>query len=214
MQHNKMIRTMVVLADSYKHGAHCIAGKCINTRQWIRPVSTPQGGQISSHQARSRNPYGIYPVKPLQKIRMAFTDAVPLINQPENHLIEQSEWQQNYSMSAHDLKRLLDHPHSLWGKGSRVSFNDIRNGLIYVEQSLFLIQTEGLVLYTTLDTNGKSKRRASFSYNGINYDLPVTCRNFDDVYRNQNQLMGIVCVSLGEPFEHDGCCYKIAAAIY
>ncbi|EKO3763970.1 dual OB domain-containing protein [Vibrio metschnikovii] len=80
MQHNKMIRTMVVLADSYKHGAHCIAGKCINTRQWIRPVSTPQGGQISSHQARSRNPYGIYPVKPLQKIRMAFTDAVPLIN--------------------------------------------------------------------------------------------------------------------------------------
>jgi hypothetical protein len=214
MQHQQLTRTMVVLADSFKHGEHCIAGKCLTTRQWIRPVSTPQGGQISSQQARSRNPYGVYPVKPLQKIRMAFADVVPLINQPENHLIAQSEWQQNYTMSAKDLKDFLDHPQSLWGQGNRVSFNDIRNGAIHVEQSLFLIQTEGLVLHTTLDSKGKCKRRASFTYNHIDYDLPVTCRNFDDIHRNQAGLLGIMCVSLGEPFEHDGCCYKIAAAIY
>ncbi|MDE1239946.1 dual OB domain-containing protein [Vibrio aestuarianus] len=40
---NNMTRTVVVLADSYKHGEHCIAGKCVQTGQWIRPVSTPKG---------------------------------------------------------------------------------------------------------------------------------------------------------------------------
>lgn len=207
---NNMTRTVVVLADSYKHGEHCIAGKCVQTGQWIRPVSTPKGGQISDRQARSRNPYGIYPVKALQKVRMSFVEAAPLVNQPENFLIDNSEWQQNYTFSPNQLHTLLDQPESLWGEGDRVCFERIRSQNISIEQSLYLVKVSALTLYI----NQNNRMRASFSYNGLNYDLAVTCRNSKDIYLNQNSLMGVLCISLGEPWKQDNCCYKLAAAIY
>lgn len=207
---NNMTRTVVVLADSYKHGEHCIAGKCVQTGQWIRPVSTPKGGQISDRQARSRNPYGIYPVKALQKVRMSFVEAAPLVNQPENFLIDNSEWQQNYTFAPNQLHTLLDQPESLWGEGDRVCFERIRSQNISIEQSLYLVKVSALNLYF----NQNNRMRASFSYNGLNYDLAVTCRNSKDIYLNQRSLMGVLCISLGEPWERDNCCYKLAAAIY
>jgi hypothetical protein len=57
-----------------------------------------------------------------------------------------------------------------------------------------------------------TKRRATFTYNGVDYDLAVTSPNFDDVVHEQDDLMGILCISLGECF-YDNC-YKIVAAIY
>lgn len=212
MQHfqNNMSRTVVVLANSYKHGEHCIAGKCVRTGQWIRPVSTLSGGQISARQARSRNPYGIYPVKALQKVSMSFAGAAPLINQPENFLIDNSEWQQNYTFAPNQLHKLLDQPQSLWGEGDRVCFDRIRRQDICIEQSLYLVKVSDLTIYF----NHVNRMRASFSYNGLNYDLAVTCRNSKDIYLNQSSLMGVLCISLGEPWGHDNCCYKLAAAIY
>ncbi|CAM2747568.1 hypothetical protein VIOR103205_01090 [Vibrio ordalii] len=71
---------VVVLANSIKHGQHCVAGKCVNTGKWIRPVSNLQGAELSHQQAKIQNPHGIFNVKPLQKIgkgthtRMAKTE--------------------------------------------------------------------------------------------------------------------------------------------
>ncbi|MGO3875885.1 MAG: dual OB domain-containing protein [Psychrobacter celer] len=42
-----MNNTIVILANSVKNRAHCVAGKCIRTRQWIRPVGDANGCALS-----------------------------------------------------------------------------------------------------------------------------------------------------------------------
>ena len=199
---------IIVLANSIKHGQHCVAGKCIDTGNWIRPVSNANGGELSHEQAKYQNPHGIFGVKPLLKIRMSFLQHVPLSHQPENYLIDDNLWQQNYSIGAAELADHLDIPDDLWGHDNRVQHNLIVMGLCTIDQSLYLVQVDNLNLYTTED----GKRRASFDYNGNDYDLAVTDPKFDEILREQHEVNGILCISLGE--EYQGYCYKLVATIF
>lgn len=199
---------IIVLANSVKHGQHCVAGKCINTGNWIRPVSNVNGAELSHEQAKYQNPYGTFGVKPLQKIRMGLSQHVPLSHQPENHLIDGNLWQQNYSIGEAELLAHLDTPDNLWGQGNRVQHSLITIGLHSINQSLYLVQVDNLNLYT----NDNGKRRASFDYNGNQYDLAVTDPKFDEILREQREVNGILCISLGE--EYQGYCYKLVATIF
>ncbi|WP_417665426.1 dual OB domain-containing protein [Pseudidiomarina sp.] len=199
---------IVVLANSVKHGQHCVAGKCLNTGRWIRPVSNAQGAELSHDQAKYQNPYGTFGVKPLQKIKMGFAQHVPLPHQPENYLIDGNLWQQNYSIGLAELPNHLDGPADLWGEGNRVLHAQITQGLYVVPQSLYLVQVDNLSLYI----NNDDRRRASFTYNGIDYDLAVTDPKFDELVREQREVTGILCISLGE--EYQGYCYKLVATIF
>lgn len=205
-----MKTTIVILANSVKHGAHCVAGKCIGTAQWVRPVSTPDGGALSNDQIKYENVHGTFFVKPLQNIEMTFSRAVPLINQPENFLITEDRWQQKFSTLLSNLASYVDTPYSLWGSGDRVAFSDIESGQIIINQSLFLVNVSQLNLYK----NG-THRRAKFVYNGASYDLAVTCPQFDQFLGFATEVnLGdrIVCISLGESFM--GYCYKLIASIF
>lgn len=147
---------VVVLANSIKHGQHCVAGKCVNTGKWIRPVSNLQGAELSHQQAKIQNPHGIFNVKPLQKARIGIAQHAPLPHQPENYLIDGTVWIQNYSIDAGQLNTLLDNPVNLWGDGNRIVHALITVGFYQVQQSLYLVQVENLRLYYTND----DKRRA------------------------------------------------------
>lgn len=208
MNHNTTPCTLVVLANSVKHGQCCVAGKRLDTKEWVRPVSNADGAELTSQQASAMNPYGAYKVKPLQKVNMCFEQAVPLKNQPENHLINGVQWVQQYNITPDELNQFLDTPTSLWGSGDRMDYKSIMLGQAAVEQSLQLVKVEHLMLYV----DGNDKRRASFSYNDIQYDLAVTDPSFDNLVSQQSDLMGILCISLGEEFH--GNCYKLVAAIY
>lgn len=199
---------LVILANSVKHGQHCVAGKCINTGKWIRPVSNEQGAELNHEQAKYQNPYGTYGVKPLQKIRMGFLRHVPLPHQPENYLIDGNVWKQNYAIGIEKLPLYLDEPDDLWGEGNRVQHAQVALGLYNVTQSLYLVQVKNLKLYYS----NEGKRRASFTYNGINYDLAATDPKFDEIVREQREVRGILCISLGE--EYQGYCYKLVATIF
>lgn len=199
---------IIVLANSVKHGQHCVAGKCIDTGNWIRPVSDANGAELSHEQARYQNPYGTFGVRPLQKIRMGFSQHVPLSHQPENYLIDGNLWRQNYSIREADLAAYLDTPADLWGYGNRVEHAQISEGLYRITQSLYLVQVDNLGLYITAD----GKRRASFYYNGLDYDLAVTDPNFDEIQREEREINGILCISLGEAYQ--GYCYKLVATIF
>jgi len=204
-----LAKKIVILAISIKHGNRCVAGKCLTTGRWVRPVATVDGAALNYNQIKCRNPHGLFRIKTLQRVNMQFESAVPLVNQPENHLIAaNSEWQQDYRIDPSDLTGLLDDPISIWGEGNRLSYNAIVQNKCKPEQSLFLIQTEGLALYYS----DENKPRVRFTYKGIPYDLPATDPQFDTISREQRDTMGILCISLAE--EHYGYCYKIAAAIY
>lgn len=206
---NVMIqKTIVVLANSVKHHQHCVAGKCVSTGQWIRPVSSAAGGELTRSQVTYRNIHGLYTVKPKQKIEMFFSSAVPLINQPENHLISDQRWQQRYTIRDDELSSYLDHPDDLWGESDRVSYSDILQRRIVISQSLYLVKVDKLELYK----NKYGKRRANFNYNGIDYDLAVTDPSFDQKQSGSEAFEGILCISLGE--EYEGSCYKLVATIF
>ncbi|WP_095499329.1 dual OB domain-containing protein [Paraferrimonas haliotis] len=208
MVNNPTPCTLVIFANSVKHGQCCVAGKRLDTREWVRPVSNANGAELTYQQASARNPYGVYKVKPLQMVQMGFEQAVPLNNQPENQLINREQWIQQYNIVPAEINQFLDEPESLWGSGDRVDYQAIMRDQVAIEQSLQLVKVEQLMLYV----DGQNKRRASFSYNGIGYDLAVTDPNFGHLVGNQHDLMGILCISLGEPFQ--GNCYKLVAAIY
>jgi hypothetical protein len=200
--------TIVVFANSVKHGQHCVAGKKLSDRQWIRPVSNESGAELSHKQAQYRNPYGVFNVKPLQKIAMGFERPVPLVHQPENYLINDDIWEQRYSISQDNIEDYEDSPNNLWGVGGRVAHNDIEMSHVIIRQSLYLIRVDQLKLFI----EASKKRRASFVYNGDAYELPVTDPGFSSFYNGEKQPFGMICISLGEEF--NGYCYKLVATIF
>ncbi len=201
-------KTIVILANSIKHNEHCVAGKCIETKQWIRPVSTMEGAELNREQSTFHNIHGNYMVKPMQKIEMYFHSVAPLVNQPENHLINDQQWQQKYKIKEHELSQYLDHPENIWGETDRVSYVEIVQNHLTIPQSLYLIQVENLRLYI----NEYQKRRANFLYNGVTYDLAVTDPNFDKHVSEGYEGVGILCISLGE--EYQDSCFKLVATVF
>jgi len=187
-----MRKVIVVFANSVKHGRHCVAGKEIHTMQWIRPVGNAEGAELDHNRCVYANPYGRFPVKPLQKVEIDLTTHSPLINQPENYLVGNGEWSQQYRIETSEVAHYLDTPDTLWGTGNRVIFSEIASGAISIRQSLYLVKVSDPRVYKNVD----DKRRASFSYNGNSYDLPVTDPNFESQMRNP-QHQSVLCVSLG-----------------
>ena len=104
---------------------------------------------------------------------------------------------------------------NLWGLGNSNPYQNIQLGCLQsIEASLYLIQVQNLRLYTN-QFNGQTRRRASFDYNSVNYDFPVTCLTFDDHIRQNNLYQNaFLCISLGEPSPHDNRCYKLIASIF
>jgi hypothetical protein len=210
-----IIKTMVVLAKSIKHGKYCVAGKDIDSNKWIRPVSDIHGSELSDQQCKCTNDNWVnqgkppYKSKVLHKLEIKFLQHAPLPNQPENYIVSDEVWQQKYSIEKNQIQNHLDEPESLWGNDDRIDYSLIENNIVSISQSLYLVKIDVLELYK----NEENKRRASFIYKNTSYDLPVTDPDFDTILQNNSQnLESILCISLGENF--NGYCYKIVATIF
>jgi len=207
-----MNTTIVIFANSVKHGKHCVAGKVVGTQQWIRPVSDVSGTELSDTQCLYANPHGKFKVKPLQKIEMNLLQHAPLASQPENHIISDQLWQQRHRIEDTDITSYLDTPETLWGAENRVNYAQIEAKIVNIDQSLYLVRVDDLQLSKTTD----GKRRAVFNYAGIGYNLPVTDPNFESLLA-EPQHQQILCVSLGEKYDPAGgenySCYKIVATV-
>lgn len=207
-----MIKTIVIFANSVKHGSHCIAGKTIDTKEWIRPVGDENGRELSNEEIIVQNPYGKFEAKPLQKVEIEFIKQVPLKNQPENYLISNKTWQQNFKISFLQIKEFEDKVDNLWLYGNsikndRISFDLIQNNQIIIKNSLSLIWVDKLEILIEPNSH---KKRGVFKYNNKEYNLAITDPNFEN--NNQKIFENIyLCISLGEPFH--GFCYKLIACI-
>jgi len=207
-----MKETIVIFANSVKHGGHCVAGKSLDTKKWYRPVSDVNGGALNDQQIKYFNPMGHYPVKHLQKIEMEFAKKVPLPYQPENFLISNNPWQQKYNLDRRDIPGFLDHPETLWGEGDSVDSQAIMNQHISIQQSLYLIKINQIEL-SLPSYSGRPHAKVSFVYNDkINYTLSCTDKGFQDLIKeNETQTNKYLCISLGEEFNKKH--YKLVAAI-
>ena len=214
-------REIVILANSAKKGGCCVAGKDIRTGEWIRPVATFSGGALTREQITLDTPTFSYSPKPLHKAVIGFETHAPLLNQPENHLIDSSKWKPAYKMERSSLDRLLDKPEDLWmysRKQDRVDYKLFEYGLITDHHSLYLIKVDLITYNVVLNTNGEHRLKGTFTYNDIEYTFAVT----DPAYcHHKNGPVGhtftesdkYLCLSLGEKFEATGECFKLIASV-
>ena len=149
----------------------------------------------------------------LKVLKIEVTKSCPLPHQPENYLIAGNVWEQVSPFKFEEIpSNFLGYPVDLWGVSDRVDANAIKQ--IAISQSLYLVKVENLQTEVIIDENQDTRRRVSFDYNSIHYDLACTDPNFDAIQNGQKAHNNILCISLGELFDATGCHHKIVAGIF
>ncbi|MGI9439419.1 MAG: dual OB domain-containing protein [Parvibaculales bacterium] len=214
-------RDIICLANSWREGGHCFAGKDVNTGEWIRPIGKKSDAIIENEQTY-RNRFG-YP-KLLDIVRVPLepnrTSNSSIPYQTENYRISGDPWEYAGKITWEETKKLVDgEMASLWGKRQSIfesSFEQYNNSLALIELPRLMlkgIKKEGRV---------KRQLRGVFQYAEYEYDLPITDLVFDK--DNDSMKVGeekritenmLICVSLGGPYEVNGSKYasKLIAGI-
>ena len=178
-----MDKYFICLANSYKRGGRCIAGVEIvsdvngdwkpvlnedGRPRWIRPVANTTYGEIPNDLGEG--------IKMLSVVKLSNIVPCPENVHSENvrysHM-EQSE--HNMPLEVSILNQLVDNTHQFifQNKGRAVSA-DMLMGINY---SLMFIRPTNARAY--IDENrDKSKNRMKFTYNGTEYDFPITDPKF------------------------------------
>jgi hypothetical protein len=162
--------------------------------------------------------------KLLDIIDVPLLKATPHNHQMENHLIDAKQWWvKKGEMSWDDLEQLRERPESLWINSDHTQpghFDCISQAeAATLQSSLYLIKKSNLVVAVGVnDWTGRSTFRAQFDYKKNHYNLsltdPVAREAFGQKGEGDYSLKDMyLCVSLTEPFEKDGRCHKLVAAI-
>jgi hypothetical protein len=217
-------KTILCLAASRKHQGKCFAGKCLQTGEWIRPVSSRPNEEISA--AESRLPDGTQAAL-LDVLEVPMLEPTPRGHQRENHLIDPARpWRRIRRGTWEEvLQSLDDHAGPLWlnedaswGHGNnRVSEPTVA----HVDRSLLLIRPEGLLVSIgrkggSFENADRRLVKAHFRHAGSHYTLQVTDPVIEQVMREgADRIVGmggsVLCLSLGEAFH--GHFYKLVAAV-
>ncbi len=221
-----MRKTLLILANSFKHGQQCVAGKEVASGRWIRPVADDAGKELSGEQTRCGSPFGDCRANVLQVVEIPFDRAAPLVNQPENHVIGPEPWVLKRRVDRLALSPFLDDPDLLWciresgpnGVRDRVSHARILSGEAAVPQSLYLIRPEKAKGVVKIHPDGKRRVRVRFVHRGLVYDLPATDPHAWRVFlsRGEGEYLldegTLLTISLAAKFT-DGYCYKVVASV-
>ena len=156
-------KTIVVLADSWKKGGKCLAGKelhmdgnrIVSVGQWIRPISaahivTPgksEGGQVTDLEMRQALVRQFGP-RMLEVIDMGFSGPCATTEQPENWTLDLSvRWTSRGTLKWEHIDMLVDQPDELWDSSGR-GWNRVDGGYENRPgfQSLYCIKTSGPII--------------------------------------------------------------------
>ena len=168
-----MIVEFVCLANSFKPGGRCVAGIRLDNGDWIRPVSTREGGAVGPRYHRNQG----NDIRLLQVVR-ADLNPCPLPNQPENWLIGSGDWEIVRALSDEQaLKliapRLVSGPALLGNASDRLPY--MADAPPTVDGSLTLVEPQNLRWMLTERQSGNTlQRRAIFELAGQTYNLSVT----------------------------------------
>lgn len=206
---------IIILACSRKLGGKCIAGKLLNGNKWIRPVS--RYGTLMESQITYSD--GSLP-KVLDIVKIPIGPKVTNEFQPENFLIKNGQWEKVGNFSDTELDKLCDdYSDIFFNYSDRVPESLIKkpNG-----HSLMLIKPQSIkiVRKNTTIPSFKKRVRAEFKYKERKYDIPITDHTIEEEYLKLDVGEYILddnpyylCLSLGNPFVKDNCCYKFVASI-
>ncbi|MDO9536824.1 MAG: RQC domain-containing protein [Thermoplasmata archaeon] len=215
-------REIVCLANSRKYNGKCIAGKDPSDHLWVRPVSSSGKGELKTIQIKFED--GTIP-KLLDIISLPLKKYDPKTYQPENWLISSERWRKVGTYPDNKLDELCDDVPILWINNQpskdRISHKYIKKKALG-SSLLFIRVKDAVILREDKEYEDKEKKKvkAYFSYNQIHYTLSVTDPEIEKRYGDKkpgkypiSADRVYMCISLGEPYEADDCCYKLVASI-
>ena len=216
------VKRIACLANSWKIGGACVAGKEIAGDRWggwIRPVSVRPAGELSQEERHYEN--GQDP-EVGDIVDIPLTELRPSAYQQENHVIDyRRHWKRVGRCTWEQLQAAVDTVVGpLWenGHSSSRGINDCvpEGNATKLGDSLCLVRPVDLDLIVGREWEGKRRVRGQFSVDGLRYRLkvtdPVAVSHFlgrpDGTHRIEE---AILCLSLGEIFR--GQAYKLIAAV-
>ncbi len=223
-----IVKRIVCLANSFKIGGRCIAGREVlkkgNFGGWIRPVSARPTAEVkfSEYKYHNNTNPGV-----LDIIDVPLLKAAPHGHQTENHVINPEKyWKKVGELSWDKLEQLREQPRSLWINSdstdagafnciSRAEASTLDGSLVLIKKKKFSVEVSS----TSWEGRKKTTYRGNFRYNGIYYSLSVTDPVVRDAFKGKSegeyQLKDVyLCISLTEPWDKDNNrCHKLIAAI-
>ena len=216
-----MEKYFICLANSYKHGGRCIAGIEVVPQsdgslgivrhddgrpRWIRPVSMSANGEIPNHLAESFKIFSL--------VKLTDVDPCPDNAHTEDvHCTRMEICPFELSPTKDFLNQLIDTQHQavFYFRGKSIPTTIIDR----LDYSLMLIHPDNACAYCD-EGRENSKYRMKFTYNGSNYDFPITDPVFLEQFKKSPDsyadLDGVYLVlSLGIAFE--GFHYKLVATV-
>jgi hypothetical protein len=165
---------MIVLASSRKLADRCVAGISTASGEWVRPVSAIPGG-LRKFQCKVN---GRWP-EPLDVVRFGYVEQLKHPAQPENVLIDETEWELVERVDPGGAYAELENglelgPALLGNRGKAVKGTVAAEG---VEASLALVEPTAPIAFLMRppeETYGKLKPRALFELAGEEYELGLT----------------------------------------
>jgi hypothetical protein len=221
------IKRIVCLANSFKKGGSCVAGREIledgGYGAWIRPVSSRPTAEISSRESTYES---LRQPKLLDILEISLLRKVPHNHQTENFEIDGKRWKKVGELPLLELDKLLEYPESLWINSDNTNYgafnciseldaSTLKSSLVLIKPENFAIEIKS----TTWDGKTKKNYFGSFDYKRVHYSLKVT----DPIITNRFESKEdgkypsgdvFLCVSLTEPYEMDhNRCHKLIAAV-
>jgi Dual OB-containing domain len=218
------IKRIVCLANSYKTGGTCIAGREVLEQSygpWIRPVSARPTAEVMPSESRyedNSNP------RVLDIVDVPLLAPAPQHHQTENHIIDTTRrWKKVGELHWNALAQLCEQPSTLWINRDRTStgaFNCMSQDEAATQRdSLVLIKPHGLAVEVGHSLwDGKRTYRGNFKHNAVYYSLSITDPLARSAFAAKQEgdypvKDAFLCVSLTEPAPRDGRCHKLVAAI-
>jgi len=220
------IKRIVCLANSYKTGGLCIAGREITAAgygTWVRPVSSRPHEELTYLEYRYAD--GSSP-RLLDIVEVGLLRPMPHEHQCENHLIDAKQrWVKCGELPFAELQHLLEHPDSLWTNSDRTA-SGVMNCVSHEEaarhaSSLYLVEAQNFAVWVSRGSQGNKSFYGMFLLDGHLYKLSITDplirEQFESYSLGKYRLPGhseaILCVSLTKPYEGDGRCHKLIASV-
>lgn len=217
---------LLVLASSRKGGGRCVAGYDLDGERWIRPVSDLGDGTLMLEHCVVD---GVWP-EVLDIVRVDLDERHPLAWQPENWWLTGAAWELvdrlDLANAAGILDDLVDHDVELLENTNRKLAGDyLRDHPIAA--SLTLATPGELQWHIETPPWGGRQQKALFTLDAPDqYDFHVTDFVIEDALRalplgvHTRDAVGIdddaevyLTISLGEPYNLNDDCYKLAAAV-
>ncbi len=187
----KMTKKMICLANSKKFNERCVAGievddasgsyKILSTGSnptWLRPVSNSEHGEFPTNIAQN--------ISLLDVIEFDLLAPCPSGYQTENVYFAEGSVKKVASilLSEKNLDKLTtDTDILLFGNRGKAVHEDVVNSL---DHSLIFIKVNE---YNVFIKPVNNQLRMNFTYNSVEYDLPITDIKFDALYRSNEGII-------------------------